>query len=148
MGMRKFEVVTTYVDKGIRIPVRATEKSAGYDLASATDVSCPPGKITIVPTGLKVTMPDDEALFVFPRSSLGIKKGLMMSNGVGIIDADYHGNPDNEGHIMVPLLNITGNTVEITAGERIAQGVFMRYEVTSSDTPGSLRTGGFGSSGR
>jgi dUTP pyrophosphatase len=145
--MRAFEVVTSYQDAGVVCPKRATSKSAGYDLAAIKDVLINPGQIVLVPTGLKVRMPDDEALFVFPRSSLGIKKGLMMSNGVGIIDADYYGNDDNEGHIMIPLLNIGDAPVEIKAFERVAQGVFLAYKVTEDDLPGASRLGGFGSSG-
>ncbi len=146
--MRQFEIVSFYLNQGIKLPKRATRASAGYDLASAEDLVIPAGEIRLVPTGLKVVMPPSEALFVFPRSSLGIKKGLIMSNGVGIVDADYHGNPDNEGHIMVPLYNLTKEAVTLTKGERIAQGVFMRYEKTSDDeTDDITRLGGFGSSG-
>jgi dUTP pyrophosphatase len=146
--MRKFEIVSFYLNQDIKLPRRATRASAGYDLACAEDLVIPAGEIRLVPTGLKVIMPPSEALFVFPRSSLGIKKGLIMSNGVGIVDADYHGNPDNEGHIMVPLYNLTKEAVTLTKGERIAQGVFMRYEKTSDDeTDDITRLGGFGSSG-
>lgn len=146
--MRKFEIVSFYLNQDIKLPKRATRSSAGYDLACAEDLTIPAGEIRLVPTGLKVTMPALEALFVFPRSSLGIKKGLIMSNGVGIVDADYHGNPENEGHIMVPLYNLTRDAVTLTKGERIAQGVFMRYEKTTDDeTDDITRLGGFGSSG-
>ena len=76
------------------------------------------------------------------------EKGLMMSNSVGIIDADYDGNKDNEGHIMVPLYNFKSEPVSILKGERIAQGIFMAYLKTSNDeSDGIIRLGGFGSSG-
>lgn len=102
----------------------------------------------MVPTGLKVKMPHSEALFIFARSSLSIKKGLMMSNSVGVIDADYYGNPDNDGHIMVSLFNVRSEPVTIKKGERVAQGIFLRYEKTTDDeTEGRVRLGGFGSSG-
>jgi dUTP pyrophosphatase len=146
--MRQFEVVTTFKNQGVTIPKRATENSAGYDLSSIMDVTILPGEIKMIPTGLKVLMPKNEALFVFPRSSLAIKKGLMMSNSVGVIDADYYGNNDNEGHIMVPLYNFKTVPVTVLKGERIAQGIFMAYLKTQSDeTDGSVRLGGFGSSG-
>jgi len=146
--MRKFEIVTTYQGKPIQIPKRATEGSAGYDLACATETMIKPNEIKLVPTGLKVKMPNQEALFVFPRSSLAIKKGLMMSNSVGVIDADYYGNKDNEGHIMIPLLNITNQDVIIQVGERIAQGIFIAFEKTTDDEIDNVtRLGGFGSSG-
>ena len=146
--MRKFEVVSTYSHLNIAIPKRATESSAGYDLASIEDVTIKPGEIKLVPTGLKAKMAPNEALFVFPRSSLAIKKGLMMPNSVGVIDADYYNNKDNEGHIMVPIINIKDKDVTILKGERIAQGIFMNYLKTEDDLVGNVsRLGGFGSSG-
>jgi len=146
--MRKFEIVSVYKDSGATIPKRATAHSAGYDLASIEEISINPGEIKFIPTGLKVKLPDDEALFVFPRSSLGIKKHLMMSNSVGVIDADYYNNPNNEGHIMVPLLNFGKTEVMIEKGERVAQGIFMNYKKTEDDDAAEIaRVGGFGSSG-
>jgi len=147
--MRKFEVVTKYKEQGVVIPKRATDSSAGYDLASIEDVMIEPGQIKMIPTGLKVIMPKTEALFIFARSSLSIKKGLIMSNSVGVVDADYYGNPDNEGHLMVSLMNVRTEPVQIMKGERIAQGIFIRYEKTTDDqTNGNVRLGGFGSSGK
>lgn len=146
--MRRFEIVTEYKDKGVIIPKRATDSSAGYDLASIEEVIIEPGEIRMIPTGLKVVMPKTEALFIFARSSLSIKKGLIMSNSVGVIDSDYYGNPDNEGHLMVSLINVRDTAVTVVKGERIAQGIFLKYEKTSDDeTEGSIRLGGFGSSG-
>lgn len=146
--MRKFEIAKGYEQSGVIIPKRATTKSAGYDLSSIEDVVIKPQHIKLVKTGLKAMMPDDEALFIFPRSSLAIKKGLVMSNSVGVVDADYYGNPDNDGLIMVPLMNILDHDVTVLKGERIAQGVFLSYEVTTDDEPlTQIRMGGFGSSG-
>ncbi len=147
--MRKFEIISTYKDNNIEIPKRATSGSAGYDLASAHDVTIEPGEIKIIKTGLKVRMNSCEALFIFARSSLSIKKGLVMSNSVGVIDADYYGNTDNEGHIMVSLMNIRDKKAEILKGERIAQGIFIAFQKTDEDKPDRLRRlGGFGSSGK
>jgi dUTP pyrophosphatase len=146
--MRAFEVVTKFKEQNPTIPKRATEGSAGYDLASIEDIVIQPGEIKLVSTGLKARMPKTEALFVFPRSSLAIKKGLMMSNSVGVIDADYYNNPDNEGHIMIPLMNIKSVPVTLLKGERVAQGIFLQYQQTEDDLPiQSSRIGGFGSSG-
>ncbi len=146
--MRRFEVVTKFKDLDVKIPVRQTSHSAGYDLASIEEVTLNPGDIKMIPTGLKVKLPGDEALFVFPRSSLGIKKQLMMSNSVGVIDADYYNNPNNEGHIMVPLYNFGKSAVTIEKGERVAQGIFMEYRKTADDDAKDIeRVGGFGSSG-
>ena len=146
--MRKFEIITKFKAMNPIIPKRATEGSAGYDLSSIEDVTIMPQEIKLIPTGLKVLMPKNEALFVFPRSSLAIKRGLMMSNSVGIIDADYYNNSDNEGHIMVPLVNMRNEPVQIQKGERIAQGIFLQYQKTTDDeTENITRLGGFGSSG-
>lgn len=146
--MRKFEIAKGYETYDVIIPKRATKQSAGYDLSSIEDVTIEPKQIKLVKTGLKAIMPSYEALFIFPRSSLAIKKGLMMSNSVGVVDADYYGNPDNDGLIMVPLMNILDENVMIKKGDRIAQGIFMKYEVTTDDEPmDAKRKGGFGSSG-
>lgn len=146
--MRKFEVVTAFQHLNPIIPIRATDSSAGYDLSSIEEVTIEPKAIKLVPTGLKVMMQKDEALFIFPRSSLAIKRGLMMSNSVGVIDADYYGNADNEGHIMIPLMNISEQPVTIKKGERVAQGIFMHYLKTTDDqVRTNERKGGFGSSG-
>ena len=146
--MRNFEIVKQYAHLNPILPKRATNQSAGYDLSSIEDIIIEPYAIALVKTGLKAYMPSNEALFVFPRSSLAIKKGLVMSNSVGVIDADYYNNPDNEGHIMVPLMNIKDQPVQINKGERIAQGIFLKYGLTADDEPeNGVRIGGFGSSG-
>jgi dUTP pyrophosphatase len=145
---RGFEVLSYYDPQDVLIPQRQTPKSAGYDLASAESISIPPKTISFVKTGLKVKLPDDEVLLVYARSSLAIKKHLMMSNGVGVIDSDYYNNPQNEGHIMVPLYNMSDEVVEIAKGERVAQGIFQTYLKADHDKPVErLRDGGFGSSG-
>lgn len=144
--MRRFEVIQSYLDKDIKIPERATKYSAGYDLASAEDITINPGEIKLVPTGLKADMPEDEALFVYPRSSLGIKRRLTMSNNVGVVDKDYYNNAENEGHIMIPIYNFGTEVQMIKKGERIAQGIFQKYGITDNDSAKNLRKGGFGSS--
>jgi dUTP pyrophosphatase len=145
--MRKFEIVKAYQDFEVLVPQRQTKHSAGYDLASIEDVEIHPGEIKMIPTGLKVLLPDNEALLIFPRSSLGIKKGLMMSNSVGVIDSDYYNNETNEGHIMVPLYNFSNKKVTVSKGERVAQGIFINYLQTIDDDPNhTVRLGGFGSS--
>jgi dUTP pyrophosphatase len=145
--MRKFEIVKAYKDFDVLVPRRATKHSAGYDLASIEDIVIKPGEIKMIPTGLKVLIPDNEALFIYPRSSLGLKKGLMMSNGVGVVDADYYNNENNEGHIMVPLYNFSKENASVKKGERVAQGVFVSFQKTIDDDPDhEQRLGGFGSS--
>lgn len=145
--MRKFEIVKAFENYDVMVPQRQTRHSAGYDLASVEDVEINPGEIKMIPTGLKVLLPDNEALLIFPRSSLGIKKGLMMSNSVGVIDSDYYNNENNEGHIMIPLYNFSNKKVIVSKGERVAQGIFMNYLQTIDDDPNhKVRLGGFGSS--
>lgn len=145
--MRRFEVVTAYRGRGVQIPQRKTAASAGYDLAAAEDVEVPPRGVVLVPTGLKAYMPPDEFLALYVRSSLAVSRGLMLANGVAVIDADYADNPENEGHILVALYNRTDRPVRIARGERIAQGIFHRFGVTDDDRPGGARAGGFGSTG-
>lgn len=146
--MRKFEIVKKYIDNDINLPKRATKHSAGYDLESAEDLTIKPGEIVLVPTGLKVLIPNDEALFVYPRSSLGIKKHLTMSNAVGVVDSDYYNNENNEGHLMIPLYNFGKKKALIKKGERVAQGIFQKYFTTSDDEAKETRIGGFGSSSK
>ena len=146
--MRKFEIVSSYENQGITLPKRATQKSAGYDLASAETIVIEKGKIKLIPTGLKAKFPAQETLMIYARSSLATR-GLMMSNGVGVVDADYYDNPQNEGHLMVPLYNFSETDVIIEKGDRVAQGIFMPYYTTTDDdAEQKIRLGGFGSSGK
>lgn len=145
--MRKFEVIESFKHLNPILPKRQTTHSAGYDFAALEDVSINPFEIVLVKTGIKARIPENEVLLMYPRSSLAIKKGLMMSNGVGVIDADYYNNPNNEGHIMIPLYNMTKDVVLIAKHERIAQGIFQTYAKTTDDMPmDATRQGGFGSS--
>lgn len=146
--MRKFEVIKAYLDQNIQKPKRSSMFSAGYDIESAEDLIIAPGEIKKVPTGLKVLMPNDEVLMIYPRSSLGIKKGLITSNAVGVVDSDYYNNLDNEGHLMIPLYNFSKEIVEIKKGERVAQGIFQKYFLTEDDEATEKRLGGFGSTGQ
>lgn len=147
MTQRGFEVITAYGDKGIHIPARKTASSAGYDLEAAETVVLQPHAVTVVPTGLKAYMKEDEYLSIFIRSSLAFKKGLMLANSTGIVDSDYYNNPDNEGHIMIAYYNTNGAPYTIEKGERIGQGIFMKYLTTDDDAADGVRTGGIGSTG-
>lgn len=146
MADRRFAPVTGYEGRAT-LPQRKTAGSAGYDLAAAADTVVEPGRVTLVPTGLKAYMAQDEVLLLTIRSSLAAKRGLLLANGVGVIDSDYADNPDNEGHILVALANYGGQPVAIAAGDRIAQGIFIHYLTTADDTAGGARHGGFGSTG-
>lgn len=147
MKTRGFEVVTAYRDQGITLPERKTAKSAGYDLAAAETVVLQPQTVTVVPTGLKAYMGDDEYLSIFIRSSLAFKKGLMLANSTGIVDSDYYNNSDNEGHIMIAYYNTKDTPYTIEKGERIGQGIFMKYLTMTDDSASGIRTGGIGSTG-
>jgi dUTP pyrophosphatase len=149
---RGFEIAKGFEDKNINLPVRKTKCSAGYDFEAAEDTIIPSFKRgdgpTLIKTGIKAYMQDDEVLYLYNRSSNPKKKGLILANSVGVIDADYYGNPDNDGHIMFAFINTRDTDVEIKKGEAIGQGVFMKYLVTDDDQAEGERTGGFGSTSK
>lgn len=146
MAERRFAPVTGYEGK-VRLPVRKTALSAGYDLEAAEAVTLQPGQVVLVPTGLKAYMEPGDVLLLAIRSSMAVKRGLMLANAVGVIDADYVDNPDNEGHILVALVNPGREPVAIARGERIAQAIFTHYLTVADDRAGGERTGGIGSTG-
>lgn len=141
---RKFAAISSYAGQ-VSLPVRKTAQSAGYDLEAAEALTIEPGAVALVPTGLKAYMEPEEVLLVYVRSSLAVKRGLMLANGVGVIDADYADNPDNEGHIMIALYNRSNAPVQIAKGERVAQSIFTRFLTTVDDSAAGARLGGFGS---
>ena len=149
MKTRGFEIAKGFEDKNIKLPVRKTKYSAGYDVECAEDTIVPSFKKgmnpTLIPTGIKAYMGDDEVLYLYNRSSNPKKKGLILANSVGVVDKDYYGNPDNDGHIMFAFFNIKDEDITIKKGEAIGQGVFAKYLITDDDVAGGERTGGFGS---
>ena len=146
---RGFEIAKGFEDKNINLPIRKTKYSAGYDIEAAEDTVIPSFKKgmnpTLVKTGLKAYMQDDEMLLLYNRSSKKKKKGLIVSNSVGVIDKDYYENPDNDGHIMFAFYNIKEEDVVIKKGEAIGQAIFQKYLVTDDDVAEGERVGGFGS---
>ena len=150
MRQRGFEKIAKYKDVDFPLPERKTELSAGYDFCLPEEVTLAPGKLQLVPTGVKAYMQAGEYLGMHIRSSMAVKKKLLLVNNVGIIDADYYNNPDNEGHIMLALLNTGSEPLTLPKGERIAQGIFYNYLVTDDDAQvaKAVRGGGFGSTGR
>ena len=147
MKVRGFEVCRGFEDKNINLPVRKTKYSAGYDIECAEDTIIPANsnKPTLIPTGIKAYMADDEVLYLYNRSSNPKKKGLVLANSVGVIDKDYYGNPDNDGHIMFAFYNVYDEDITIKKGEAIGQGVFSKYLVVDDDKSEGERKGGFGS---
>ncbi len=150
--VRGFEVAKGFEDKGINLPVRKTKYSAGYDVEAAEDCVIPSfkkgNKPTLVKTGIKAYMADDEVLILANRSSNPGKKGLILANSIGVIDKDYYGNPDNDGHIMFAFYNVKEEDVEIKKGDAIGQAIFQKYLVTDDDIATGERTGGFGSTNK
>lgn len=133
----------------ITLPTRADGGSAGYDFYAPYDVQILPAQKTILFTDIKAKMPKDVVLQIFIRSSMAIKQGLMLTNNVGIIDSTYYGNESNDGNIGIPLVNTTGKAVNIKAGERVAQGIFINYlTVDGEKINDNIRIGGMGSSGK
>lgn len=176
--MARFEVVSKYADADITIPVRATANSAGYDfeVAEETVVQSYPHQLailkatlgynavdlegvkeitkqfqckpTLVPTGIKCQMADDEYLEISLRSSIPLKHWLILGNSIGIIDSDYYNNPDNEGEIFFQIINLAPCPIILHKGDKIGQGIIKKYIVTEDDNASGEREGGFGSTSR
>ena len=150
--IRGFEVAKGFENEGINLPKRKTKYSAGYDIEAAEDVVIPSFKKgmnpTLVKTGIKAYMQDDEALMLYNRSSNPKKKGLILANSVGVVDKDYYENPDNDGHIMFAFYNIKDEDTIVKKGDAIGQGIFQKYFVTDDDVAEGERLGGFGSTNK
>ena len=139
----KFEKVSNFpVD--VSLPQRATTGSAGYDFFAPEDIDLMPGEETIVQTGIRCAILDRWVLKIYPRSGLGFKYRAGIANTVGIIDSDYY-HSDNEGHIMVKLVNNGSKEIHIAKGEGFCQGIFSEYGLAIDDCVANKRNGGFGS---
>lgn len=176
---RGFEIVSRFKNEDIQLPQRATTNAAGYDFCAREDFVLPSIwklnfvkifnilrekkeltnndyenatkvlKPYLVPTGIKAFMQDDEFLMLANRSSAPLKRGLILPNGVGIVDADYYNNENNEGEIFFQLVNFGIRDYTIKKGERIGQGIFMPFLTADQEEKSTTkRTGGFGSSGK
>ena len=150
--VRGFEVAKGFEQAGINMPVRKTKYSAGYDVEAAEDCVVPAFKAgqapTLVKTGIKAYMQDDEMLCLYNRSSNPKKKGLILANSVGIVDKDYYGNPDNDGHIMFAFFNVKAEDIEIKKGDCIGQAIFQKFGIVDNDNAEGARLGGFGSTSK
>ena len=129
------------------LPAYHTNGSAAFDLAASEPVSVAPGEMSLIPTGLVIEVPQGMFLGVFARSSTPLKRGLVVANGVGIVDSDYCGPRDE---VRIAVLNVTSAQVTINRGDRIAQGVILPAPRVSWEEVGELKAssrGGFGATG-
>lgn len=130
------------------LPKRGTKSSAGYDFFALFDYTLKPGEIMKIPTGIKSQFNDDEVLFLIDRSSMGFKWNVRMCNQVGVIDADYYNNSDNEGHIWIKIQNEGDKDYSVKKGEAMIQGIFMKYLMVDDDEVSTTRMGGIGSTSK
>ena len=160
--MRKFEIISEKewkksistnceecINIGFKKPFRSTKNSAGYDFISPININIEPHSMTLIPTGIKASMESDEVLQIFPRSSIGFKTSIRLANTVGIIDSDYYNNIDNEGHIFIKFYNSTDKDYVVNIGDKIAQGIFIKYLTVDDENSNFIkREGGLGSTGK
>jgi dUTP diphosphatase len=135
------------LDSTVPLPAYGTHESAGFDLAAAHDLVVAPRQIALVRTGVVIEVPSGHFLAIFARSSTPLKRGLLIANGVGVIDPDYSG-PNDE--IMIQVLNITDRSVTIARGDRLAQGIVLPAPRVTWDEVSEIRgetRGGFGATG-
>ena len=135
------------LDPSVPLPRYETAGAAGFDLAARADQTIAPGQVALVATGLVIKVPAGHFLGIFARSSTPLKRGLMVANGVGIVDSDYCGAEDE---IKIEVLNFTAVPVTVRRGDRLAQGVilpFARADWDEGDAPGQPTRGGFGATG-
>lgn len=136
----------------IKLPKRATAKSAGYDFYAPfyfeVGHHLSMYNAVVIPTGIKVCLDDDKVLMLAPRSGLGFKRGVELANTIGVIDADYYNNADNEGHIMAKIqTKCEWDDAKINAGDAYMQGIIISYYTVENDCSDSERKGGLGSTG-
>ena len=144
--MVKFEKVKR-IEEDIKLPERSTLNSAGYDFFALDDIRFPAETITRVFTGVKCELMPNQVLILANRSSNPSKKGLILLNGIGVIDADYYGNPDNDGEIAFEFYNMLNEPVEIKKGEKLGQGLILAFDKTEDDYVTNVRKSGWGSTG-
>lgn len=145
-GSDTLTVAITRIHPAAVLPDYQTAEAAAFDLAAVEDVTVQPGRVALIPTGLVIKVPLRMFLGIFARSSTPLKRGLMVANGVGVVDPDYCG-PNDE--VKIAVVNFTDDVVAVKAGDRIAQGILLaapRVEWVEAE-PGEKSRGGFGSSG-
>ena len=128
----------------IKLPCRKTRFSAGHDISIPFNITLPSKEKLMIPTGVRCKMDTDYVMIIAPRSSLGIKQGLRISNTIPVIDSDYY-DADNEGHIFVSVINDGKEPIKFKAGDNIVQALFVPYGIAEDDVVTAERTGGIGS---
>lgn len=147
--MIKFEKVSRVKNLDFDLPKKGSKYAAGYDFICPEDTWVATNGVTYVKTGIKAKFPNDTALLILNRSSNPKKKGLLMANGIGLVDADYYDNEDNEGEIGFAFMTTENTPILIKAGEKLGQGVFIKYQDITDYNADEVesRKGGFGSTG-
>jgi dUTP pyrophosphatase len=150
--MRKFEIVSErflqYGESEIKLPFRATKSSAGYDFFSPIDIIITPGKRQLIWTNVKAQFNDNEMLMLLVTSKMG-KNGVILANGVGIIESDYYSNESNDGNLGFILCNLGESDYVIKKGDKIGQGVFTTFLTIDNEKEiKETRKGGFGSTAK
>jgi dUTP pyrophosphatase len=146
--MRKFQYVKEEFRRNPELqplPQRGTSASAGYDFYCPREVTVLAKSTQFIWTDVKAIMPKDEFLQIVPRSSLATQQGLVIKNTIGIIDSDYANNKNNDGNIGICIYNTSLRAQVLKPGDRIAQGIFMKYYTVEEDATEKDRSGGFGS---
>jgi dUTP pyrophosphatase len=136
------------LDPTVPLPSYGTDESAGFDLAASHDLTIAPRSIALVRTGLVIEVPAGYFLGIFARSSTPLKRGLVVANGVGVIDSDYSG-PNDE--VMIQVMNVTDSDVKVSRGDRLAQGIVMPAPRVTWEEVSEIREvtrGGFGATGQ
>lgn len=144
--LKKHGILEAVLDKEIGLPIRKTPDSAGYDFVVPKDITIPAKEIVLVPTGVKAKFPKFVSLHLSVRSSTPLKTKLILANGLGLIDADYYENQNNDGHIMFQLMNVSNKDVVLQKGTYVGQGEFnLFFKIKDDKTQFSNREGGHGS---
>lgn len=149
--MRKFEKIRDeflmYGQKSedIKMPVRATKHAVCYDCYSPIDITIKPGETELIFTNVKAYCNEDEGFMLASTSGLG-KRGIILANGVGIIESDYADNENNDGNIGFMLHNLGKEPFEVKIGSKIGQIFFFKFLKVDDDIQSEvIRKGGFGS---
>jgi len=116
------------------LPRRETKSAAGYDFYALYDYTLKPGETMKIPTGVKVKMESTDVLLLLVRSSMGFKWNVRLCNQVGVVDADYYNNNDNEGHMWIKIKNEGTEDYVVKKGDGMCQGLFVQYLMTDDDT--------------